>query len=84
MIVMNVAVYYDDVYKSMTREQFIDTIQLQLETGYFRAVFQDLNKRQLRQRAAEMFEEQLKQGIIRFYGIIELPDLPPEYDFEDM
>ena len=81
---MNVAVYYDDVYRSMTREQFIDAIQLQLETGYFRAVFQNLNKRQLRQRAAEMFEEQLKQGIIRFYGIIELPDLPPEYDFEDM
>lgn len=81
---MNVAVYYDDVYRSMTREQFIDTIQLQLETGYFRAVFQNLNKRQLRQRAAEMFEEQLKQGIIRFYGIIELPDLPPELDYEDM
>lgn len=66
------AYYYDENGNIYTREQWIGVIQYTLEHGMFENYLDIFAPEGTRKKAAEMFEMQLKDGMLTYYGVMEV------------
>ena len=75
MIGMNKQAYYHDEWGHLyTREQWIDIFEYQLTHGFLKDHLDVLCPDGVRLYCAQMFEQQLKDKELFYYGIVELCD----------
>lgn len=73
-IVREVALYYDDAGTIRSRDQWIQQIQFNLLTGFWRDHLDFIAPDGVRSAASRMFEEQLSAKLFRFYGVMDIDD----------
>lgn len=70
----DVALYHDDVGIVQSREQWIQQIQFDLLTGFWKDHLDFIAPDGVRCTASRMFEQQLSTKLLRFYGVVAVED----------
>lgn len=70
----DVALYYDDIGTVQSREQWIQQIQFDLLTGFWKDHLDFIAPDGVRCTASRMFEQQLSTKLLRFYGVVAVED----------